>query len=104
MPYGGRGRVQRHHADGDRMNNVRANIRFLCVKHHKDAHRLLDGRVGGGRRIRVAGLLHDRAEQRAATAFAMCSAGRSLGEIARTFGVCDESVRRWYRKYPEAAA
>ena len=71
MPYGGRGRVQRHHRDGDRLNNTRKNIAFLCVKHHKDAHRSLDNAVGGGARPRIAAMMRERAIESARTARVM---------------------------------
>lgn len=101
MPYGGRGRVQRHHNDGDRMNNTRENIAFLCVKHHKDAHRALDGKIGGGARPRINQLLTDRATANAQRARTMRASGMSSGAIGKELRVHPTSVLRWFRKYPE---
>jgi hypothetical protein len=101
MPYGGRGRVQRHHRDGDRLNNTRANVAFLCVKHHKDAHRALDGAVGGGARPRIAAMMRDRAMESAAVARRCRDAGWTTAEIADGLEVDPWTVLRWFRKYPE---
>ena len=100
MPYGGRGRVQRHHVDGDRMNNDRANIAFLCVQHHKDAHRVSDGKVGGGPRPRVAALLRDRAIAQTQIARQALADGYTLLGVAESMGVSVWTVHRWLRKYP----
>lgn len=100
MPYGGRGRVQRHHIDSDRMNNAEANIAFLCVKHHKDAHRATDGAVGGGARPRITALLAGQARSKAAHAAELRRLGRSAAEIAADMGVDRGTVSRWFRKYP----
>lgn len=100
MPYGGRGRVQRHHIDSDRLNNQPDNIAFLCVRHHNDAHRASDGRIGGGARPRITALLHNRAVARSVEARALRSGGMSWRDIGARFGVSAESVRRWFRKYP----
>ena len=104
MPYGGRGRVQRHHIDSDRMNNAASNIAFLCVKHHKDAHKDGDGAVGGGARPRITALLRDRARLNATAAANMRALGIATTDIAQSFGVTRETVDRWFRKYPDVAA
>lgn len=83
------------------MNNARSNIAFLCVKHHKDAHQLLDGKVGGGRRERVATMMRDRAITNAQYAVGQINAGRSVSEVAAEIGVHSTSVLRWFRKYRE---
>lgn len=101
MPYGGRGRVQRHHRDGDRLNNTRKNIAFLCVKHHKDAHRSLDNAVGGGARPRIAAMMRERAIESARTARVMRDNGWDTRQIALELGVDPWTVLRWFRKYPK---
>ena len=82
------------------MNNERANIAFLCRRDHKAAHRLLDGRIGGGPRPRIAALFRDRAMEKAALAWTMRDAGQEPKAIAAHFGVDLFSVYRWFRKYP----
>ena len=104
MPYGGRGRVQRHHIDSDRSNNARSNIAFLCVKHHKDAHKASDGKVGGGPRPRVNALRTAKAIADTQLARAALAEGMSVEDVAAQLGVEKHSVYRWLRKYPEAAA
>lgn len=97
---GGRGTVDRHHIDSDRMNNEPDNIAFLCRKHHNDAHRQSDGRIGGGPRPRVVALMRDRAIARYRLAE---SYRRDLGwnnrTIAAHLGVHPDSVKRWFAKY-----
>jgi hypothetical protein len=99
MPYGGRGRVQRHHRDGDRLNNDRSNIQFLCVKAHKEAHQKLDGKVGGGPRPRVNKMRTDKALAMTARARQMREAGHTIESIARSLDVHPLTVYRWFRKY-----
>jgi 5-methylcytosine-specific restriction endonuclease McrA len=102
-PFKGRGPgvVDRHHRNSDRSDNSPENIAFLCRKHHNDAHRLTDGKVGGGPRPRIAALLHGRALENAGTAAAYLAAGWTTDEVADHLGVHPESVRRWMKKYPE---
>lgn len=101
MPYGGRGRVQRHHVDSDRLNNSAENIRFLCAQHHRNAHRDGDGVVGGGPRPRVAAMLRDRAIAASTVARTMALGGMTTEQIAQKLEVNPWTVRRWFRKYPE---
>lgn len=101
MPYGGRGRVQRHHRDSNRLNNARSNIAFLCVQHHKDAHRASDGRLGGGARPRINALLTDRAIAMTALAREQRENGATVEQVAAGLGVHPVSVYRWFRKYPK---
>ena len=103
MPYGGRGRVQRHHRDSDRMNNVHENIAFLCVKHHKEAHQESDGMVGGGPRPRVTRMMHDRAVEMSREARSLRADGLTVDEVAVRLRVHRASVLRWFRKYPVPA-
>lgn len=98
----GRGVIDRHHRNSDRSDNSPANIAFLCRKHHHAAHRLTDGKVGGGPRPRIAALMHDRALERARAAAAMRAEGKSNAQIAWALGVHPLSVDRWQRKYPDA--
>lgn len=100
MPYGGRGRVQRHHRDGNRLNNDRSNIQFLCVKAHKDAHQSLDGMVGGGPRPRVNEMRTAKAIVGTGYARALMGSGKSIDEVAAILRVHPASVWRWLRKYP----
>lgn len=99
MPYGGQGRVQRHHRDGNRMNNDRSNIEFLCVKAHKDAHQALDGRVGGGARPRVTALMREQAIERLRTYRFLIRSGMTHDETVTRMGVHSTSPSRWIRKY-----
>lgn len=101
-PYGGRGNVQRHHTDGDTMNNNRSNIAFLCTTHHMQAHKLRDGRgPGGGARPRVARMVHDRAVAKFQKAIPLSDAGLIHEEIAARLGVSRSTVSRWFRKYEQ---
>lgn len=95
----GRGVIDRHHRDSDRMNNEPENIAFLCRRHHNAAHRATDGRIGGGPRPRIVALLHDRATDMARTARAMSAAGATTREIATALAVHPSSVTRWFKKY-----
>jgi len=95
----GRGVIDRHHRNSDRLDNSPENIAFLCRKHHNAAHRLTDGKIGGGPRPRVAAMMHDRTVVRAREAAALRDAGVSIPEIARRMGVDSWSVHRWFRKY-----
>ena len=99
MPYGGRGRVQRHHIDSDRMNNDASNIAFLCVQHHKDAHKASDGAVGGGARPRVNQIRTDKAIIGMGYARTLIEGGKSIDEAAAILRVHPHTVRRWFRKY-----
>jgi hypothetical protein len=99
----GRGTVDRHHRNSDRLDNSPGNIAFLCRKHHQAAHRLSDGKVGGGPRPRIAALLHNRAMARAREASVLMSLGLTKGEVADALGVHPESIRRWFVRYPEVA-
>ena len=82
------------------MDNDRANIAFLCRKHHADAHKRLDGRVGGGARPRVVAMMHDRALEQSLEARRLLSDGRSKQEVADLMGIHLYSLKRWLRKYP----
>lgn len=95
----GRGVIDRHHRDSDRLNNDRSNIAFLCRRHHQAAHRLTDGKVGGGRRPRVNALQRARAEERAQHARRLLEAGMSIAEVGDQLGAHPASVYRWLRKY-----
>lgn len=44
---GGRGGIERHHRDRNRMNNERENIAFLCPPHHRAAHVIQRNPVDG---------------------------------------------------------
>lgn len=94
----GRGVIDRHHRDSNRLNNDPSNIAFLCRRHHQAAHRLTDGKVGGGARPRVAKLGHDRGVARAAYARALKASGWTVDEIAAEMGVHPVSVFRWFRQ------
>jgi hypothetical protein len=94
--------VGRHHADGDRLNNTRENIVFLCKRHHIAAHRALDGRIGGGPRPRVAEMQRQRARSRYLEAAAMRDSGCSTVSIAASLGVDRKTVTRWFQKYAES--
>lgn len=76
------GRVERHHKDGDQLNNDRSNIAFLCTRHHRAAEPMKPetkaaiGRASKGRkftdvhRSRIAAALKGHAvtaESRAAS-------------------------------------
>ena len=98
---GGRGTVDRHHRDSDRLNNDPSNITFLCRRHHVAAHRASDGMIGGGARPRVAGLLRDRAVGQAMEAAGLVRSGMTYQEAAATMRVHPYTVRRWFRKSPE---
>lgn len=98
----GRGVIDRHHRSNDRMDNSPENIAFLCRKHHLGAHRLTDGKVGGGPRPRIVALMRDRAVARAREAAALRDQGASTREIASTMGVDPSSVTRWFLKYGDA--
>ena len=98
-PPGGRGTVDRHHRDSDRLNNAPDNIAFLCRKHHHAAHRETDGKVGGGPRPRIVAMMRERGLQRYRHAVMLRSHGLSNGEIADDLGVNPKSVDRWFRKY-----
>ena len=99
----GRGVIDRHHVSGDRLDNSPANIAFLCRRHHHDAHRVLDGRIGGGARPRITAMLRDRAREQSDLARRLHAGGMPVKEVAATLGVHPESVRRWWRKYPPSA-
>lgn len=104
MPYGGRGRVQRHHIDGDTMNNDRSNIAFLCVAHHMSAHRARDGKgPGGGPRPRIAKAKHDAAVAKYRQAIPLRDAGWRHEDIAAWMGTSRSTVSRWFRLYKDAA-
>lgn len=98
----GRGVIDRHHRDSDRLNNDRANIAFLCRKHHQEAHRQTDGKVGGGHRPRINALHRSRALERFAEAQHLEAAGLTHPEIAVVMGVDDWTVSRWFHKYGKA--
>jgi hypothetical protein len=100
-PFKGRGPgvVDRHHRNSDRSDNSPENIAFLCRKHHNDAHRLTDGKVGGGPRPRIAAMFHEQALVRAREAAVMRSSGWTTEQIARALGVHPWTVIRWSRKY-----
>lgn len=95
----GRGGTDRHHRNSDRLDNSPENIAFLCRKHHQAAHRLTDGKVGGGARPRIAALHRDRAIERATEAAALRDAGMVSADIAKRMGVDAWTVRRWFGKY-----
>jgi len=91
--------AHRHHVNGDRQNNERSNIRFLCRRHHVAAHRVLDGHVGGGVRPRVNKMLRDRAVSSWGDAEYMRAQGLTVREAAAILGVHPVTVFRWRRKY-----
>ena len=93
----GRGSIDRHHRDSDRLNNTRENIAFLCRRHHHAAHALTDGKVGGGPRPRIAKMTHDRGVERAAVAWRLRGIGMDDAEIAAALGVSPLSVPRYFR-------
>lgn len=93
---------ERHHIDSDRLNNARSNVAFLCKKHHKDAHRLSDGKIGGGARPRVNAMRTAKAVAMTAEARGLRSQGLLVREVAGRLGVHEETVWRWFRKYPVA--
>ena len=97
--------IQRHHRDGDQMNNAPSNIAFLCKPCHDETHRVMRangiGRPVGGPRPRIAALLHDRAVALAGQARTMHRAGATYADIGAVLGVHPSSVDRWFRKYPE---
>lgn len=95
----GRGVIDRHHRDSDRLNNDPSNIAFLCRRHHQAAHKLTDGKVGGGPRPRVVAEQRIRADERARLARRMVSSGMTVPAVAAAFGVDPSSVVRWFRKY-----
>jgi hypothetical protein len=96
----GRGVVDRHHRDSDRMNNAPENIAFLCRKDHLAAHRNGDGMVGGGARPRIAAMHRANAIERSNQAREMSASGASTREIASAMGVDPWTVLRWFSKYP----
>lgn len=93
---GGRGTVDRHHRDSDRLNNAPENIAFLCRRHHHDAHRQSDGKVGGGPRPRITRMFHDRGVERAVVAWRLRGIGMRNAEIAAALGVSPKSVQRYF--------
>jgi hypothetical protein len=95
----GRGVIDRHHRDGDRMNNAESNIAFLCRRDHVAAHRLLDGQIGGGVRPRVNEMLRSKAIARSAEAARLRDAGQTTRQIAASLGVDPWTVLRWFQKY-----
>jgi hypothetical protein len=95
----GRGSIDRHHRNSDRLDNAPENIAFLCRRHHHAAHKLTDGKVGGGPRPRIAALLHDRAIVSAIEAAALRDAGLTQAAIAARMGVNPKTVSRWFGKY-----
>lgn len=97
----GRGTVDRHHRNSDRLDNSPSNIAFLCRKHHQAAHRISDGKVGGGPRPRITAMFHEQALARARQASVLVSLGLTKRDVADALEVDAESVRRWFVKYPE---
>ncbi len=95
----GRGVIDRHHRDSDRLNNAASNIAFLCRKHHQAAHSVSDGKVGGGPRPRIVALMRDRAMRRYESAVALRHYGWTTRQIAERLDVDPASVTRWFRKY-----
>lgn len=95
--------IQRHHRDGDQMNNDPSNIAFLCQPDHTEEHRgmraLGIGRKVGGPRPRIVALMHDRAVQSWTMASALLAQGMTYAEVAADFRVHPDTVRRWERKY-----
>lgn len=102
----GRGVIDRHHRDSNRLNNDPSNIAFLCRRHHNAAHRVTDGKIGGGARPRVAKLTHDRGAARAAYARTLGALGWTTDQIASEMGVDRSSVLRYFReeRYKDPAA
>ena len=98
--WSGRGSVDRHHRNSDRLDNRPENIAFLCRLHHSAAHRMSDGKVGGGARPRIVALMRDRAAESSRLARGMLASGATRGEVADAFGVHPTSVSRWLKKYP----
>lgn len=99
----GRGVIDRHHRDSDRLNNDRSNIAFLCRKHHLAAHRVSDGKVGGGHRPRINAMHQKHALERFAEAKRLRGDGLTDPQIARRMGVDDWTVSRWFHKYGNVA-
>ncbi len=95
----GRGVIDRHHRNSDRLDNSSENIAFLCRRHHHAAHRLTDGKVGGGARPRIVALMRDRAIERYQEAVRLRDEGLTDQAIAARMGVHYLSVRRWFAKY-----
>lgn len=95
----GRGVIDRHHRNSDRTDNSAANIAFLCRKHHQAAHRLTDGKVGGGSRPRIAALTREKGLRRYREAVPLRAAGLSDQAIAERMGFHPTSVTRWFQKY-----
>ena len=86
------------------MKKEGVNIAFLCRKHHNDAHRALDGRIGGGPRPRITALLRERAVRRAGEAARlMRTEGLTYLQVAGRMDVNPWTVQRWFGKYPEVA-
>lgn len=96
----GRGVIDRHHRNSDRLDNSPENIAFLCRRHHHAAHKLTDGRVGGGARPRITAMIRDRAVAAAGEARRMLASGVPIADVAAQQGVSVYSVKRWLRKYP----
>lgn len=99
----GQGMTDRHHRNSDRMDNSPENIAFLCRKHHLAAHKLSDGKVGGGPRPRIVALMHDRGLERYEQAVLLRRQGLTNAEIASRLSVHLDSVRRWFSKYEKSA-
>lgn len=68
--------------------------------HHVAAHRGGDGKVGGGPRPRVTGMMRGRAISMSLDARRMLTAGSRTSEVAMRLGVHPDTVTRWLRKYP----
>jgi hypothetical protein len=81
------------------MNNSLSNIAFLCVKHHKDAHRSGDGRIGGGPRPRVVEYVIARARGHWENAKVMRASGMTYAMIGKEMGFAKDTVRHWFDRY-----
>ena len=97
----GRGTIDRHHVDGNRLNNTSSNVHFLCRKHHMAAHQNLDGKVGGGPRPRIYAMQKAQGTERAAKIREMLTSGATIQEAALRINIHVASAYRVLRKYPE---
>lgn len=96
----GRGSVERHHIDSDRLNNGPSNIRFLCRKHHIAAHRVGDGRIARPGPETIAAW-QEPSRQLAAIAAQLHATGQSFAAIGRELSVTTGTVFGWRVRYPD---
>ena len=91
----GRGSVERHHRNSDRLDNSPENIAFLCRKHHIAAHKSGDGRVGGGKPPHVIAAERSRMRRGAEEVARLMRSGLTQTETAARLGVRKSTVQRW---------